>query len=157
MLPGSFIVSIIGSIPAFFTVFLFLPIIKRLFKTYTTRACVLVSAFFLIALAYGATGGFFIDNPFSEYGSLNSFFVSAAICTASVFAAALVAFFININYFKIYFSSSHKKINQMQENINQSVTQNNHNSNSNKVWIGAHNRHAYFNYAYSNIVCIQSC
>jgi inner membrane protein len=135
ILPGSFIVSAIGSIPAFFVVFLFLPIIKRLFKTYTIRAGVLVAAFFFIALVYGATGGFFIDNPFSKYGSLHSFFISAAICTTSVFAAVMVAFFINLNYFKIYFLSSHKKINQMQEHINLPVAQSN--SNANKVWIKA--------------------
>jgi inner membrane protein len=133
ILPASFMVSGMGSIPAFIVVFLFLPVIKRLFKTYSIRACVLVSAFFLMALAYGAAGGFFSDNPFSEYGSLSSFFTSAAICTVSVFAAVLVAFFINLNYFQIYFLSSHKTINQMQENINQPVAQ----SNSNKVWIKA--------------------
>jgi len=137
VLAASFIISIIGSIPAFLIVLLFVPILKRLFKASIIRACVLVSIFFLIALAYGAAGSFLIDNPFSKYTSLTSFFTSAAIYAASVFAAAFVAFIININYFKIYFSSSYKKINQMQENINQPIAQNNHNSNSNKVWIKA--------------------
>jgi hypothetical protein len=34
ILPASFMVSGMGSIPAFIVVFLFLPVIKRLFKTY---------------------------------------------------------------------------------------------------------------------------
>ncbi len=135
ILIASAFATTIGSIPACIALILFMPLIKRFCKTYTQSISVLILLFFLIALIYGIAGGAIINNPFNRYTPFNSFCTSAAIALASVFGAIIIAFFININYIRIYFSSSHKKINQMQENLNQPIAQNNQNSYSNKIWI----------------------
>ena len=137
ILIGSLVAAIIGSIPAFVILLLLLPLVKRFCKAYTLRFFVLILLIFFLSIVYGVSGAVITNNPLNKYSSLNSFLISLSVYAASVFAATVIALLISISYIKIYFSSPHKKINQMQENLNQPIVNNNQNSNSNKIWIKA--------------------
>lgn len=135
ILIAALIATTVGSFPAFTILIFLLPLISKLFANYLQKLIALIILFFLLALVYGCLSGLAINNPFNEYSSVNLFFATTGYSSGAVFAAIIIAFLININHIRIYFSSPQKKLNQMQENLNLSFNQSNQNSYSNRIWI----------------------
>jgi inner membrane protein len=135
ILIASIIVTTTGSLPAYLVLVLLMPLIKKLFRTYTNRVTALIFLFFIIAAGYGFLGGLIDNNPFSKYSSLDSFFRTMALCSASVFASIIAALIINIKYIKNYFLPISKNIHAMEENLNQPLLQSNQPAQSNKLWV----------------------
>lgn len=133
----SLIATTIGSFPAFLMLLLFLQLIKKFISGYKNRLTLLIFLFLALTTPYAAAGGFINNNPFSEYASIQSFFITTGICFASVLGSILIAFFLNLKYINIYFLSSTKNINIMHENSAPAFTQPRENLLANKIWIKA--------------------
>ncbi len=135
ILIGVLLAATIGSVPALIVLIFLLPLILKVFKIYTIRLIVLAFVLLFISLLYGSFAGFIIKNPFYKYNTLISFLETTAIATSIVFASVIIALLLNIKYLKIYFSSSHKKIINMQENLHHPFVPDSQKSYSNKIWI----------------------
>lgn len=132
----SLLATIVGGVPAYFALQAFLPFINKI-RFFSTRWLLfLIMLLFTIAVAYAVTGAFITDNPFAEYGFFQSFFAAAGFYFAGLFAAILIAFFINLKCIKNYFSPN-KNTHTMYENSMQAAAQPGANSFANKIWIKA--------------------
>jgi len=130
----SSIITLIGSLPALIALFIALPLLKKSINNYTSRLTLLLFILIMICIAYATAGGFFMENPFSEYSSFQSFINSVGFFLAFVLPSVLVAFFINLTHIRIYFSSTTKNISIMEEN---SFERKNENQFSGTTWVKA--------------------
>ena len=130
----SFFAFLIGSIPAFFALIIFQPLIKKLINSYSNRIAALLFLFFLITIPYGLVLSFITDDLFNLYSKQITYPLIVVLCVVTVFAATFISFLINLRYIQLYFLSINKNITTMEE-TNQLFALANQSSHTNKIWL----------------------
>ncbi|MEP6684145.1 MAG: cell envelope integrity protein CreD [Parafilimonas sp.] len=130
----SFFAFLIGSIPAFFVLIIFQPLIKKFINTYSNKIAALLFVFFLIAIPYGLVLSFITDDLFNLYSKQIPYPLTVALCVVTVFAATFISFIINLKRIKFFFSSANKNITTMEE-TSQPFALAKQSSHANKIWV----------------------
>jgi inner membrane protein len=130
----SVIACLMGSLPAFLFLLIFLPVIEKFLHGYYRKISALLFTFLLIASGYGLAGGFIMENPLATYSSVQNFLTSSGIYAASVLAASLLSCLINLKKINDFFHLSKNKIQKMETSA-PTFGDSNQTALSNKIWI----------------------